>query len=44
MELGVFLRWFKVRVEDESGLGKKARFDDWRRPHGIFCRLHVSKD
>ncbi len=44
LELGVFRRWFKVRVEDKCGKVRKARFDIWRRAYGISRRFDASKD
>ena len=44
LELGVFRRWFKLRVEDECGKVRKARFDIRRREYGISRRFDVSKD
>ena len=44
LELGMFRRWFKARVEDEYGKVRKARFDIWRRGYGISRRFDASKD
>jgi hypothetical protein len=44
LEIGAFRHWFKAHVEDECGQVKKARFDIWRRPYGIFRQFDASKD
>jgi len=41
LNIGVFRRWFKARVEDECGRVKKGGLDD---PYAIFRRFDASKD